>query len=247
MAESVLIANRIKNAVQEICSKKQIYVSNFLNPLEQHLWSQEYKRVKLAFFGGFPQAERKVVVAMALSDKTPIANASYQIVPLAATISSFSPITHRQLLGYLMHQGLNRQFIGDILLTEGQVQIIVKGSIVKFFLDQTFKINQHNLAFKVIDFDQIAVPQVDVQLKKATVASLRVDAVLAKILNLSRNKVQDLISQGQVFVNFRQVIKSTYLLTENDLVTVRRFARIKMKNVVGRSKKDKIMIVYQKI
>ena len=245
--ESNIEINQIKNAVQRVCSKKQIYVSNFLNPFEQQLWSNEHQKVDLSFYGGYPQAERKIVLVKALNDKDVLSIEDYQFVWVAASINAFNSLTHRQVLGTLMHNGLKRQVIGDILLTDSSVQIAVKKSIVKFFLIQSFKIRQNILNFKIISPRQLIIPKSTESLKNIVVASLRLDAFLAKTINLSRNKVQHLIVQNQVFVNFKLVNKSTYLLTENDLITVRGFAKIKMKKIVGRSKKGKILIAYQKV
>ncbi|BDR56221.1 YlmH/Sll1252 family protein [Xylocopilactobacillus apis] len=247
MSEKDYSASKIKNIVEMVSLKKTVYVSNFLNPYEQSLWNSKNKNVNFKFWGGYEEAERKVVIAFCSNLKEDSLLNNFNLSVVEASLNDFSSISHRQVLGSLIHNGINREVIGDILITSRKIQIIIKSSILKFLIENPLNVNKNILNFREIGFDQIEKPVVKSLLKTDTVPSLRLDAFLSKVLNISRLKSQTLISQGKVFVDFKPVSKSAYVLTKNEFVTARGFGRIKLNRVIGRSKKNKIVIEYQKL
>lgn len=52
-------------------------------------------------------------------------------------------------------------------------------------------------------------------------ASKRIDVVIAAVYNLSRNETSKLIKAEKVFVNSRLVTSNSYMLCDNDIVSVR--------------------------
>ena len=56
-------------------------------------------------------------------------------------------------------------------------------------------------------------------------ASKRIDVVIAAVYNLSRNETSKLIKAEKVFVNSRLVTSNSYMLCDNDIVSVRGFGR----------------------
>ncbi|BDR58311.1 YlmH/Sll1252 family protein [Xylocopilactobacillus apicola] len=247
MAKKDYSTSKIYNIVEMVRSKERNYVSNFLNPVEQNLWDQNSRNVKVEFWGGYSLAERKAVFVSPLDDRQDVDCQRFELAALEAEINNFFEPTHRQVLGSLMHKGLNRDVIGDILINSQTVQMIVKQSIVKFILNDSLRINNNVLNFKNIGFDQIVDPVIDTPTVRNTIPSLRLDVFVAKVINTSRAKAQELILVGKVFVNFQEVNKTTYVLSENEFITVRGFGRIKLNRVIGRSKKGKIVIEYQKV
>ncbi|WP_276676582.1 S4 domain-containing protein, partial [Caldibacillus debilis] len=67
-------------------------------------------------------------------------------------------------------------------------------------------------------------------------SSLRLDAVLSASVNLARQKVQQMIRQGLVKVNWKQTEDCDYPLREGDVISVRGFGRIK---ILGSAKTKK--------
>ena len=72
-----------------------------------------------------------------------------------------------------------------------------------------------------------------------TVASERIDAVVAKIYNISRNGSQDLFRSGKIFVNGILVENTAYQLKKDDAVTVRGYGKFLYYGQTGVSKKGK--------
>lgn len=242
MSEKDYQSSIIKNIIESISDSQQTYLSNFLNPFQQQLWESHHKIINLEFWGGYPNAERKVVLVT--RDKKTVNKEDFDLVILQASLTSYNLVGHRQVLGSIMHQGLKRDVIGDILVDSNQVQMIVKGKIADFFLFNPINVNREVLNFKKADHIQILKDE-DREIKSLIITSLRLDVVLANVLKKSRSQVQSIISDDRVLVNFLPVRKATINLKESDYISIRGFGRVRLIKIVGRSKKGKIMIEYE--
>ena len=75
------------------------------------------------------------------------------------------------------------------------------------------------------------------------VASERIDAVIAKVYNVSRSAAMEYFAQKKVFVNGRQTENTSLALKQDDVVTVRGYGRFKLAEIVGTSRKGKLNIL----
>ena len=75
-----------------------------------------------------------------------------------------------------------------------------------------------------------------------TVATLRLDAVLASGFSLARGKAADAISGGRVSVNHRECLKPDKPVGEGDILTCRGLGKCVVKSVGGQSRKGRIII-----
>ena len=81
---------------------------------------------------------------------------------------------------------------------------------------------------------------------KGTVASVRLDTVLAVAYPLSRSKLTGLIEGGKVFVNGKLITSNGYRLKEGDMISVRGMGRIQYGGILSETKKGRYFIqVYQ--
>lgn len=71
---------------------------------------------------------------------------------------------------------------------------------------------------------------------------MRLDNVLATVLNLSRSRALKLISSGKVKLNYRQVEKADQLITIGDMISVRGFGRFRLAEQEGFSKSGKAKV-----
>lgn len=207
MVKSYFLENQIKNAVTKVEDTGQPFVSNFLDPYEQSVWYSYHKLVTLEYSGGFTDAERQVVYVTDGSYDAKLTNNDFGIKIITAKLSSFNSIGHRQVLGSIMHSGLKRDVIGDILIKSDLVQIMVKEVIANHFLQNPLQIGRETLKFKIID--QVKLDQLpeENKIQEVLISSLRVDIFIAAVLKVSRSKVQALFSDNKVFVNFQLINK----------------------------------------
>ena len=76
--------------------------------------------------------------------------------------------------------------------------------------------------------------------------SMRLDAVASEAFHLARGKTQTLIHAEKAQVNWNIVTSTSHLLKEGDLVSLRGFGRFRVKEIGGRTKKDRIGLEIEK-
>ncbi|MCD7033873.1 RNA-binding protein [Metabacillus sp. GX 13764] len=219
-------------------------LTDFLDPREQEIAEAvvgNTGEIKIAFYGGHPLTERKRAL---------IYPEYFSPLPEDFSLSLFSlqypekfvTVEHRQVLGSLLSIGLARAKFGDILFLDQQVQIVAAEEYEPFLTMNFHHVGKATVSLEKISFSDIIEPRQEISEASATVSSLRLDAVGAAIYNLSRQKMQSLITGGAVKVNFRQVEQASFECREGDMLSVRGHGRSKLLSVDGKTKKDKIKI-----
>ena len=142
----------------------------------------------------------------------------------------FNKLTHPKVLGALINQlGLDRQVFGDIILDEeGRVQFSI-ASLKEVSKDDWIS-NQEN-------YSQFFV----------LLSSMRLDNVLATVLNLSRSNALKLIASGKVKLNYRQIEKANQTVMIGDMISVRGYGRFRLAQQDGFSKSGKAKIVIESL
>jgi len=84
--------------------------------------------------------------------------------------------THRDLLGSLMALGVERETLGDILVSEGSADLIVSAGVAQYLLDNWTGAGRTALRLTAIGADALRVPEQKVKEIRDTVATLRLDA-----------------------------------------------------------------------
>ena len=77
-------------------------------------------------------------------------------------------------------------------------------------------------------------------------ASLRLDAVLAAMLKISRNDSKAFILSGKVMVNHEEKQSVDFVLKEGDLLSVRGFGRAEVFEIGNRTRSDRVHITLKK-
>ena len=199
---------------------------------------------KHVFFGGYDGAERTVCVF--LPDwMEPEDWACGEDIPLSAVECAFprgAELSHRDILGGLMGTGLTREKIGDILILGEKAQIVAQTDATPIILSQFDQAGRCRLSLREIPLSALSPAPVQVKTVKDTVATLRLDAVLASGFSLSRGKAADFIAGGKVSVNHRECLKSDKPVAEGDVLTCRGMGKCVLTKVGGQSKKGRIII-----
>lgn len=110
---------------------------------------------------------------------------------LRATFYEPNSLTHRDVLGSLMGLGVTRGSVGDILVAEQSVDVLVTESVRRFLLDSWDSAGRVRLKVQPIGPTELQVPEEKVKLLRDTVSSLRLDSVLSVGFSLSRSKAAE--------------------------------------------------------
>lgn len=216
--------------------------TNFLDMRQYTLVRSILTEGSYRFFGGYPEAERGI---LCLHHEDALPNdADFPITCLTFTFRESDKLTHRDMLGSLMAQQIQRNLIGDILVSPGRIQCFVTGAAIAIGMQMT-KIGR--VGVKVID--TLPFDETYHQEKKeisGTVASPRLDAVLKIALNLRREACTELIARQLVMLNYQEVTENSRYLKPGDIFSVRGYGKFYLKSISPPTKKNRLHIVIEK-
>ena len=236
----------IKARLQDLCVRAQrmnaaVY-TRFLSPPEAVL-SQRIAReldLQCAFFGGYPEAER-VMACFYHEGEDPV----FPICCLHITWDKrYHQAEHRALLGSVLGLGIEREMVGDITLQDGGAYLFAVEEMTAFIAAGLTKAGGTPVEAKMLN-GMPAVEQAQGQLSRDTVASLRLDAVLAAGLNLSRSDASNCILSGRTMINHKPETRLDAQVREGDLLSIRGHGRLKIKAVGSPTRKGRIPIHFE--
>ncbi|MDC3416464.1 RNA-binding protein [Aquibacillus salsiterrae] len=216
-------------------------LSDFLTPREQTIFQSiigNNSDMKLSFFGGKESAERKRAILAPYYEE--IAEDDFQISLLEATYPiKFISIEHRDVLGAFLSLGMKRKKLGDLVVYDGTIQLLVDQEIESYVKVNLTEVKKANVLFEQQPFSHLIESQEKWEQKLVTASSLRLDAVLKEIYQLSRQNAAAAIQKGLVKVNYQSIENTSFLVEKDDLISFRGKGRSKIDEVHGLSKKDK--------
>ncbi|MBP1757934.1 MAG: binding protein [Firmicutes bacterium] len=222
-------------------------VSGFLSPEEQGAIQTLLRRlppIRHLFFGGFPDAERRVCIFFPdwMEEEAWLEGQDCPVCALFVSVPPQAQLTHRDYLGSLMGLGLTREKLGDILVEEQGATVLLLREVLPILLDQWGQVGRYPLTLAERPIEALVPTTPEVKEIRDTVASLRLDAVVASGFSLSRTRAAELISAGRVMVNHSFCEKTDKILEAGDILTCRGLGKCVLSEVGGKSKKGRIII-----
>lgn len=197
-----------------------------------------------AFCGGYERAERRMLLF--LPDWQEEADESEYMTALRCTYRKEDTLTHRDFLGALMAQGVTREKLGDILVSEGSTDLIVSRDIAPYLLQNVTGAGRVKLTLCEIGLPELHIPALKIREIRDTVSTLRLDAVAASGFSMSRGRAQELISAGRVQLNHRETLKSDAPVAQGDVISARGLGKFEVVEVGGLSKKGRTALLLRR-
>lgn len=245
--EEQLLQRRFRDLAYMADSRGIILFSDFLNLHEQDLLLQmknDLPGIKYFANGGFPHAERKVLCFCGNQNIKTDSEIEFPISCLHITPNSkkFSDaITHRDVLGAVLNLGIDRSTVGDIIVNDNDSYLFCSLTIHEFIIDQLIRIKNTSVSASLLDKNDFLYKP---NLKEitGTVSGVRLDSVLAVAFKGSRSRLQGLIAGGKVFVNSKNILSNSYVLKENDIVSVRGYGKFIFGGIGNQTKKGRFLV-----
>uniref|UniRef100_A0A7N0RFI3 RNA-binding S4 domain-containing protein n=1 Tax=Kalanchoe fedtschenkoi TaxID=63787 RepID=A0A7N0RFI3_KALFE len=240
---------RILEMARRASSRREVLHTDFLTPpvaKESMQLIEKLADVKAVVQGGYPQAER-----CRISVGHPDALISDPDIVAALSITGnfgFQPCTHGDFLGAVLGTGIAREKLGDIILQgngEKGAQILIVPELVDFIITSLDKVGNVPVSCKKLPLLALEYEPPRTKSFKAVEASLRVDAVASAGFKISRTKLGNLISSGDVRVNWTTVTKNGFPLKTGDIVSVSGLGRIQI-GEINQTRKGKFAIEIMK-
>ncbi len=219
----------------------------FLSPGHIYKFSKSLEYLKgdlnICVFGGFADAERKMIGFC--PDFFDITEADFPIkaVEIETDKRFSSSLSHRDYLGSILGLGIDRDRTGDIIINGNKALVLAMEDIADYIAANLFKVGRTPVRCTVKDTDGIDMGTRNVKELFSTVPSLRLDCIVSSAFGISRGNAKALIDAEKVQLNWETVTSASCEVNEGDVLSARGFGRAKVKEIKGRTKKDRIGIV----
>ena len=222
---------RIIDLAEQALKTWEVVLTDFLSPpvlAEARQVLGKLTEIELLAWGGYPQAERKRL-GIARSE-IPLDRSQIQLAAIdVAGNFLFDPANHRDFLGAILGTGIVREKIGDIIvLGERGAQVIVVPEMVEFLSTALNQVRSVSVKTQAIDFSELKIRPPQKKEITTVEASLRLDAIASAGLGMSRSKMAEAISAGDVRVNWKEITQSSYNVQAGDLISVRGKGRVEV-------------------
>lgn len=213
--------------------------TNMLDELEFSNVLKCLNGVEYAAFGGYENAERKVVV-LGSSD------VNFEKFISVIRIESSKNLSHRSVLGSVLGLGIKREMVGDILILDNKCDVIVMKDIVKFILQNLERVGKEKVVVSEKSLHELLKIKDNSTIITITVASPRIDAIISACFGLSREASAECVRREKVLLNHALVNSYSKQIKLDDIISVRGYGRIKIIDFDGETRKARSKIVVRK-
>lgn len=264
---SHVLQARLEDAVKK-SERGECGVLPFLTPLEKKLaqkWLVFSGYAQRAyFFGGYDEAERMCLFLLpeyllaCLSSPVDRCQGdelndllgetlSDAVCALRIEGSTYHTLTHRDYMGAILGLGLERDALGDIALQNEHTAVVFCSRTIARFLTETLtKVGADTVKCRLWELDESFTDGRRYQRISDTIASARLDCVVAALTNLSREGAQELIKKSFVEVDYECVERVGESLEPPVLLTVRGHGKFRLLPFGGETKKGRLRMQAEK-
>ncbi len=245
MQEELVFKKRILDLANR-CDRSGIYTfSDFMDSNEQALFFEmesELSFVPYTLFGGAEDCERRMVrfgspEMLGYEEDFPI-----RCLTIRPRMQKFADdLTHRDFLGALMHLGIERDVLGDIIVRDNVGYLFCEDTIAEFLAEHLDKV-KHTSVTCTAGTECPAAAKPTFSAEEMVVSAARCDSVVANAYKLSRSESARLFAAKRVFVNGRQCESPDSVLKEGDVVSVRGFGKFIFDEILAETKKSRIRV-----
>lgn len=240
------LAAKLLELAEFVLRNRKYKVSDFLDPFGfsvAETIAQQYG-LELKADGGYPGAER---VKVAFVDHDFPGKVDFEMNAIGVSWDArYYHISHRDVLGALMGLSIKREVLGDIIMGKDSCQIVVDKAMAVFISENLIKVGSAMVCSTAIDPAAISPREEKMKEIKATVPSLRLDAVAAAGFGTSRTKMTGEIHAEKVKINWQDTHNPSGTVKEGDIISMRGRGRVEVCEIVGQTKKGRVSIVLKR-
>ena len=246
--EEQLLEKRLIELSNLAFSRDIVTFSDFLNLNELNILHRAPKdqfKARFETYGGYELAERQMVAFLpdALCYEFLYPFSVLRIRPLNKKFSE--DLTHRDYLGAILNLGIERCKIGDILVNTCEAVVFVSDHMSDFLAQNLTRIRHTPVVASIEELQEFQYEPSFEEIR-GTVASVRLDTLLALAFSSSRSRLSGLIEGKKVFVNGRMIVSNGYRLKEGDIISVRGMGKFCYDGVLSETRKGRYSVVVRK-
>ncbi|MCD8338123.1 MAG: YlmH/Sll1252 family protein [Lachnospiraceae bacterium] len=262
MEKDRLLTKRFQDLASLAEHRGCVTFSDFLSLNEQnilHKTIQKFSWIQGETFGGYEGAERCIAAFVPdqllwnsnENDEACTVSHSGIVFPVHCVhirprSARFAEVlSHRDVLGALMNLGIERSKTGDIAVSEKEAYLFCSSSFSGLICQELTQIRHTQVSCELCSMEHFTYTPATETIR-GSIASVRLDSVMALGFGASRSSLLSLIENGNVFVNGKLITTNAYSLKEGDIVSVHGMGRIRYIGTGGQTRKGRIYAEVQK-
>ena len=244
-AEDKVLLAKIWDKINIGIRKNVIANTPFLSPRELEMARFLFgDLVGLHRFGGYPDAERKMLVYLPdYLDESVLYDEDSPLMCLRATFYEGDNPNHRDFLGALMGAGIARETVGDICVGQSSCDFFVTAEIAPYVLQNFTGAGRTKLHLERIPLSEVSVPEPEKKEIKDTLASLRLDSVISAGFRVGRSVAAQYVTSGKAAIDGLPCEKPDKAVEQGAKISVRGLGKILLRAVNGQTKKGRISVI----
>ena len=234
---------RAEDLLRRCQSNSVLTATTFLTPAERfHVerWAKTQPGCRLVCSGGHPDCERTVVFFLPDYMEPDWLPLDEHIRAFEITAPFGSP-GHRDYMGALLGMGIGRERLGDIWVRSNTATVFCLPGVEKHLLSID-KVGRIAVRARSLSLDEISSPEREVKEKSFSVQSLRLDAIVGGLFNVSRTEAARQIEAGAVSLNYEICDKCDATIHEGDVLSLRGKGKGRITGLGGTSRKGRQFI-----
>lgn len=258
-----MLSARLDDALEK-CRRGNVAILSFLTPRERRQAERELRWLgaweSAWFFGGYAEAERTCLFLLpdylcATLEKAPSlcdpddvrALLSEELDSAIRSVrikgSGYRKLNHRDYLGSILGLGLERDAIGDVAVqNDHEAVVFCPQKLATFLITSLTKVASDTVRCISYTPDASFTDGRQYRPISDTVASGRLDCVVAALTNLSRDEAQRVIRSGFVEVEFETEDRVDRQLTPPATLSVRGYGRFILRSFDGETRKGRLRL-----
>ena len=254
-----LLLSRLEDAADR-CRRGSVATLSYLTPGEKKRLDGELARMGMRdgayFLGGYEGAERTclfllpdylIAIREGLSDKElPMLlgeELSERVSAVKICGSGYRSLSHRDYLGSVLGLGIERDAIGDIAVqNDSEAVLFTSARLVQFLCENLGKVASDTVRCVPYTVDETFTDGKHYRPISDTVASARLDCVVAALTNRSRENAKNLVQSGLVELEYEVETRTDVTVVPPATLSARGYGRFIVRAFDGETKKGRLRL-----
>lgn len=153
-------------------------------------------------------------------------------------------LIHKDYMGAIYSLGIKREFIGDIIANDKCAYFFCMKTAQDYFIQNLVSVGKQMVDTQVVDIfsEEIKKLALNVIPKDYIIPSLRIDAILSEVYNLSRSEVKEKIVKGDLFINDKAIYYPNTIVSEGDIISFKRCGKMRIGEEIRKTKSLNIVL-----
>ena len=204
--------------------------SFFLNPKDLLEVKKKLSNIKYSIYYPYKDSEKILLYTKNIPEV------------LLYEIKAKIPIRHQDILGAMYSLNIAPELFGDILIINNHYYIYILPIIRNYFETNFLKVKNSNVILEEISIEILKDYERKYESFEIIVSSNRIDTVISRICNISRNNFSDMIKKKGIILNYDFLKNSSYKLKENDTFSIKEIGKFKYIGVLKNTKGNNCVI-----